>query len=411
MGIPGLLPIIKPILVKRHISSYAGKKIGIDGHAWLYQIVPSIAQELFFGLPTTRHVHILTRKIRSLKSNGIDDIVFVFDGESLKSKTKTLLERSRKKEAARNETMRLLRANNVTKAREMMQRCVQITSEVMMGVIELLKKEGIEFVISPYESDAQLTYLQRIGHIDYILTEDSDLILYGSTNILYKYDLSHVHEYQRERLAGAWNSFFAENIVDICILSGCDYLDGLDGVGIKTACKLLEKHSSVEKVVEAWRARAGVPENFLEEFERAKMTFKHQVVFDPINKKRVFLSDIPDKGTRPDFLGSFIEDEERFSRGHHLLRKDTMDFFVAETKRTKKATEHPAETKRSANARTARIEGDIVLTALAERPGQRLANGQHIAKLQSGRASQNQSIVSSCSDRDNCYSSSSSVKL
>lgn len=368
MGIPGLLPIIKPILVKRHISSYAGKKIGIDGHAWLYQIVPSIAQELFFGLPTTRHVHILSKKIRSLKSNGIDNIIFVFDGENLKSKTKTLVERSRKKEAARSETLRLLKANNVSKAREMMQRCVQITGDIMAGVVELLKKENIEFVISPYESDAQLTYLQRIGYIDYILTEDSDLILYGSTNILYKYDLSYVHEYQKEKLQNAWSSFFAENIVDICILSGCDYLDGLDGVGIKTACRLLEKHSSVEKAVEVWKTRANVPDNFLEEFERAKMTFRHQVVFDPISNKRVFLSDISCASTRLDFLGSFIEDEENFSRGHHLLRKSTIDFFVVQRKRKSKDAESSAKVHKSTEVEPSRVCEDVLVDENAVSP-------------------------------------------
>lgn len=368
MGIPGLLPIIKPILVKKHISSYAGKRVGIDGHAWLYQIVPSIAQELFFGLTTTRHVHILTKKIRSLKSNGIDNIIFVFDGESLKSKAKTLVERTRKKEAARSETLRLLKANNVLKAREMMQRCVQITGDIMAGVVELLRKEGIDFVISPYESDAQLTYLQRIGYIDYILTEDSDLILYGSTNILYKYDLSYVYEYQKERLSSAWSSFFAENIVDICILSGCDYLDGLDGVGIKTACRLLEKHSSVERAVEAWRARAHVPNNFLEEFERAKMTFRHQVVFDPISNKRVFLSDIPDGSACLDFLGSLVENEKNFSRGHHLLRKGTIDFFVAERKRKSRDAEPSAKVHRSTEAKPSSLCEDVLVDENAVSP-------------------------------------------
>lgn len=368
MGIPGLLPIIKPILVKKHISSYAGKKVGIDGHAWLYQIVPSIAQELFFGLPTTRHVHILTKKIRSLKSNGIDNIIFVFDGESLKSKSKTFVERTKKKEAAKNETLRLLKANNVSKAREMMQRCVQITGDIMTGVVELLKKVGIDFVISPYESDAQLTYLQRIRYIDYILTEDSDLILYGSTNILYKYDLSYVHEYQKERLPSAWSNFFAENIVDICILSGCDYLDGLDGVGIKTACRLLEKHLSVEKAVEAWKAKANVPDNFLKEFERAKMTFRHQVVFDPINNKRVFLSDIPDRCTTLDFLGSLVENEENFSKGHHLLRKGAIDYFVTERKRNSKDTDPSAKVRRNAEVESSRLSEDVLFDENAVSP-------------------------------------------
>lgn len=33
----------------------------------------------------------------------------------------------------------------------------------------------------------------------------------------------------------------------IQILAGCDYLDSIPGIGIKTAHKLLRKHKSVEK--------------------------------------------------------------------------------------------------------------------------------------------------------------------
>lgn len=331
MGISGLLPIIKPVLQKKHISLYSGKTVGIDGHAWLYQVAPSISEELFFGIPTKKHIHILSSKIRPLRRSGIR-VIFVFDGDTLKSKNKTFLERLKRKEEARVETLRLLKANNMSKAREMMKRCVQITDDLMASVIEYLKKESIEFIISPYESDAQLAYLQRINYIDCVLTEDSDLIIYGATNILYKYDLSYVYEYRKEDLAKAWNGFFASNILEICILSGCDYLSGLPGVGVKTACKLLEKHMSVECAITSWKLKAEVPENFLGEFERARMTFLYQVVFDPLLKKRVFLGGDPQKGLELGFLGSFIESEEKFSSGEHFRKKGVCQFFAKKAK-------------------------------------------------------------------------------
>lgn len=47
-------------------------------------------------------------------------------------------------------------------------------------------------------------------------------------------------------------------ILDACILSGCDYLDSLDGIGVKTAVKLLKKHRSVETVLRALRIESGM---------------------------------------------------------------------------------------------------------------------------------------------------------
>ena len=40
-------------------------------------------------------------------------------------------------------------------------------------------EKHFNYVVSPYESDAQPTYLQKIGVIDFIMTEDSDVLVFG----------------------------------------------------------------------------------------------------------------------------------------------------------------------------------------------------------------------------------------
>ncbi len=42
--------------------------------------------------------------------------------------------------------------------------------------------------MAPYEADAQLAYLSKIGHIHAVITEDSDLLAFGATCIFYKMD-------------------------------------------------------------------------------------------------------------------------------------------------------------------------------------------------------------------------------
>lgn len=46
-------------------------------------------------------------------------------------------------------------------------------------VIMELKKLDIEYIVAPYEADAQLAYLESIQMIDGIVTEDSDLLVFG----------------------------------------------------------------------------------------------------------------------------------------------------------------------------------------------------------------------------------------
>jgi exonuclease-1 len=50
----------------------------------------------------------------------------------------------------------------------------------------VMHAENVPYVVAPYEADAQLAYLERIGLADAILTEDSDLLVYGCKMVLFK---------------------------------------------------------------------------------------------------------------------------------------------------------------------------------------------------------------------------------
>ena len=48
---------------------------------------------------------------------------------------------------------------------------------------------GVECIVAPYEADAQLTYLQKEGIVDYIISEDSDMLVFGCTRVGLRYSL------------------------------------------------------------------------------------------------------------------------------------------------------------------------------------------------------------------------------
>lgn len=47
---------------------------------------------------------------------------------------------------------------------------------------------GVKYVVAPYEADAQLGFLARNGHVDAVITEDSDILLFGCTRVMFKLD-------------------------------------------------------------------------------------------------------------------------------------------------------------------------------------------------------------------------------
>ena len=53
--------------------------------------------------------------------------------------------------------------------------------------VQELEKSGIDFIVAPYEADSQLAYLEKIGLVSAILTEDSDLLVFGCNRVSFLY--------------------------------------------------------------------------------------------------------------------------------------------------------------------------------------------------------------------------------
>lgn len=59
-------------------------------------------------------------------------------------------------------------------------------------ILVALKELNVPFMVAPYEADAQLAYLSRCGFIDAVLTEDSDLLVFGAKCVLLKVDFKNM---------------------------------------------------------------------------------------------------------------------------------------------------------------------------------------------------------------------------
>ena len=59
-----------------------------------------------------------------------------------------------------------------------------VPRDLIYKVLDYLKYRKMQFIVSPYESDAQLAYLYHQKKIDIVLSEDSDMFAYGVMNII-----------------------------------------------------------------------------------------------------------------------------------------------------------------------------------------------------------------------------------
>lgn len=196
--------------------------------------------------------------------------------------------------------------------------CLQTFFLTRIITSQALKAENIPYVVAPYEADAQLAYLERTGIVDGILTEDSDLLVFGCQNVFFKLDTSNDSVISISRSdfgspALAKDSLSLIGWTDtqfrwMAMLSGCDYLPSIQGIGLKTAHSLVKKHKTVEKVLQMLRleGKRSIPKGYKEAFLLAEKVFLHQRVFDPRSKQLVYLNDPPENVTLSEEIENFI---------------------------------------------------------------------------------------------------------
>ncbi|CAN1283384.1 Exonuclease 1 [Linum perenne] len=299
MGIQGLLPLLKSTMLPIHIKDLQGCSVAIDTYSWLHKGALSCSTQLCKGLPTSSHIEYCMHRVNLLRHYGVKPVL-VFDGGFLPMK----LEQENKRARSRKEN--LARAiehesnGNSTAAYECYQKAVDISPSIAHDLIQVLKQENVSYVVAPYEADAQMTFMAVNKHVDAVITEDSDLIAFGCPRIIFKMDkygqgvefqYSRLHKNKELCFAGFTNQM----VLEMCILSGCDYLQSLPGMGLKRAHALISKFKSYEKVIKHLKySTVSVPPLYEESFKKALLTFKHQRVYDPTAEDIVHLSDIPE---------------------------------------------------------------------------------------------------------------------
>lgn len=80
---------------------------------------------------------------------------------------------------ARAEAEALYRKGKYDLAARKFGESASVTPNMIEAFINLLQEKNIDYIVAPYEADAQLAYLSINDLVSCVLTEDSDLLVYG----------------------------------------------------------------------------------------------------------------------------------------------------------------------------------------------------------------------------------------
>ncbi|KGO74592.1 XPG/RAD2 endonuclease [Penicillium italicum] len=317
MGIKGLHGLLKSIQKPCHIKNFNGQTLGVDAYGWLHRGTVACSVDLVLENPTRKHIDFVLNRVRMLLFFGVKPYL-VFDGDNLPSKAGTEQDRYKRRQESKTLGMELQRKGRMPEAYQEFQKAVDVTPYMARQLIEELKQMNVQYVVAPYEADAQLVYLEQQGDIDGIISEDSDLLVFGAKRLISKLDQhGECIEINRADFTACREvslvGFSDPDFRNMCILSGCDYLANIPKLGLKTAYRIIRKHRSIEKALRMLQFEGNfrVPADYLSNFRQAELTFLYQRVFCRKAEKLVTLTP-PDKDVNLaalPFIGADMEPE------------------------------------------------------------------------------------------------------
>jgi len=111
---------------------------------------------------------------------------------------------------------------------------------------------GIPVIEAPEESDSQCSSLTINNDVYGVGSEDMDILTFGSKKLLRNISSSkknEIIEYDLSKILEELN-YTKEQFIDLCILLGCDYVEHIDGIGVKKAKEIIDEYKTIENFLE-----------------------------------------------------------------------------------------------------------------------------------------------------------------
>jgi flap endonuclease-1 len=241
----------------RPLEELGGSVVAVDAHNWLYKYLTTTVKFTDSAAYTTDdgdEVANLIGVVQGLPKLLEASItpVFVFDGVPTDLKAGEIESRREARERAeeRLEAARE-RADRIAIAR-LESRTQRLTPTIHETTRELLARLDLPVVEAPAEGEAQAAHMARHDpDVDYAGSDDYDTLLFGAPRTLRGLTGSGDPEVMDLAATLEGNGLTREELIDVGILAGTDFNEGVPGIGPKTAVEEIKEHGDLFAVLAA----------------------------------------------------------------------------------------------------------------------------------------------------------------
>ncbi len=234
----------------------AGSVVAVDAHNWLYRYLTTTVKWTSDEVYTTAdgtEVANLVGVVQGLPKFFENDLtpVFVFDGAVTELKDDEVQSRREQREKYEAQLEEAREEGDSVAVARLDSRTQRLTDTIVETTRELLGLLDVPVVDAPAEGEAQAAVMARRGQVDYAGTEDYDALLFGAPLTLRQLTSKGDPELMDLDATLDDHGLTWEQFVDVAILCGTDFNEGISGVGPKTAVSLVSEHGDLWSVFEA----------------------------------------------------------------------------------------------------------------------------------------------------------------
>jgi len=234
----------------------SGSVVAVDAHNWLYRYLTTTVKFTSESVYTTEageEVANLVGVVQGLPKFFEADMtpVMVFDGGVTDLKSDEVERRREQRERAEEKQQAAEAAGDAVEAARLEARTQRLTETIHETTRGLLDRLDVPYIEAPAEGEAQCAHMAATGAADYAGSEDYDTMTFGAPRTLRQLTSKGKPELLDLQATRTKHDITYEQLVDVALLMGTDFNDGVSGYGPKTAVSAVKEHGDVWGVMEA----------------------------------------------------------------------------------------------------------------------------------------------------------------